>query len=139
MEAGQAQTRAETVCLGGDGEGHNSAFNSLLEAMTAASAPEEDIEREIDNSDKEAQYSDYVDRMNRTLRREALLSKYRSTMAVMDSWLDHATDMAPDFAIKGEAIVKELDQLVTQLDPLSGDALFQPLLDKSKDGLFAHT
>ena len=94
---------------------HNSAFISLLEALTAASAPEEEIEREIDNnSDKEAQYSDYVDRMNRTLRREALLSKYRSTMAVMDSWLDNATDTAPDFAIKGEAIVKELDQLVTQ-------------------------
>ena len=73
--------------------------------------------------------------MNRTLRQEALLSKYRSTMAVMDSWLDNATDTAPDFAIRGEAIVKELDQLVTQLDPLSGDALFQPLLDKSEDGL----
>ena len=115
---------------------HNSAFISLLEAMTAASAPEEEIEREIDNnSDKEAQHSDYVDRMNRTFRREAPLSKYRSTMAVMDSWLDNATDTAPDFAIKGEAIVKELDQLVTHLDPLSGDALFQPLLDKSKDGL----
>ena len=47
---------------------HNSAFISLLEAMTAASAPEEEIEREIDNnSDKEAQHSDCVDRMNRTL------------------------------------------------------------------------
>ena len=73
--------------------------------------------------------------MNRTLRRKALFSKYRSTMAVMDSWLDNPTDTAPDFAIKGEAIVKELDPLVAQLDPLFGDALFQPLLDKSKDGL----
>ena len=71
---------------------HNSAFNSLLEAMTADSAPEEEIEKEIDNSDKKAQCSDYVDRMNRTLRREALLSKY--------SWLDYATDIAPDFATR---------------------------------------
>ena len=31
--------------------------------------------------------------------------------------------------------MKEIDQLVTQLDPLSGDALIQPLLDKSKDKL----
>jgi len=117
---------------------HQDTNTVVLETMAEEGATEEQVMAETDNSSEvEVKVEDCIRRLRlrRSLTQNQIYLDYKTVVSSSDSWIEHSSPTASEYAKDGRLMVQQLETLMSRLEPYKTDPTFQPLHSKVGESL----